>query len=390
MRYRSIRSFSYLLVTVLLAACPPNAGLVRTDAVVPDRPPVISIGSIVDKQRTRDFYHHDATDADPLNAVSSGALTAATVSVQWGSIILIEGSAANPDGVSEFAIEADSFGPYEPPNAWVKYTKVETSGAPDAQGLVPSVLRILGGDGSQTSTSPVAHAGARPVAIVLGCDPMSLVASAKNFHGDQAQLKLTYQPAQLPNPSGSISANPPSIAPGGKSTLSWSTQQASGVDINGATVQASGSMVVSPQATTHYEMTLYGPCLGSPKKTISTTVMVGNQPPPQPQPTSMSGGFQFDTLQGAAFDVTVKVSGQVITPVANALGSSTFSTSVTQTITPDGFPATIPFQATGLKSGVWKVSASSTSTGGTVTCQANAPGHVTLSLAGGNGPQCLP
>jgi plastocyanin len=56
-----------------------------------------------------------------------------------------------------------------------------------------------------------------------------------------------------------FSASPTNIAPGGTSTLTWTTQNAKTVAISGVgTVAANGSTQVSPQQTTTYTLTATG------------------------------------------------------------------------------------------------------------------------------------
>jgi len=71
--------------------------------------------------------------------------------------------------------------------------------------------------------------------------------------------------------SASISASPTSITAGQKTTLSWSTQSATSVTLNGAAVATSGSMSVSPTSTTSYTLVAKN---GSSSKTATTSVSV--------------------------------------------------------------------------------------------------------------------
>jgi Big-like domain-containing protein len=74
-------------------------------------------------------------------------------------------------------------------------------------------------------------------------------------------------------PTGTITANPPSIAAGASSTLSWTTTNATSVSIDqgiGA-VAATGSLTVTPSATTTYTMTVTNSA-GSTTATATVTV----------------------------------------------------------------------------------------------------------------------
>ena len=61
-------------------------------------------------------------------------------------------------------------------------------------------------------------------------------------------------------PTASLSANPDSVTPGQATTLSWRTENANDVSIEGiGKVDPSGSQTVTPQASTTYRLTAKGP-----------------------------------------------------------------------------------------------------------------------------------
>src|SRR5882724_7302456 len=61
-------------------------------------------------------------------------------------------------------------------------------------------------------------------------------------------------------PTASLSANPDSVTPGQPTTLSWRTENANDVSIEGiGKVDPSGSQSVTPQASTTYRLTAKGP-----------------------------------------------------------------------------------------------------------------------------------
>jgi peptidoglycan-associated lipoprotein len=87
-------------------------------------------------------------------------------------------------------------------------------------------------------------------------------------------------PAQ---PKATLSVSPESINRGGSATVTWSTQDATDVNIDGiGAVQPSGSQSVSPTASTTYRLTAQGPG-GSTDATARLTVV--EPPPPPPQQT---------------------------------------------------------------------------------------------------------
>jgi peptidoglycan-associated lipoprotein len=88
-------------------------------------------------------------------------------------------------------------------------------------------------------------------------------------------------PAQ---PKATLSINPESIDRGGTATLTWSTQDATDVNIDGVgNVQPSGSQKVSPNTSTTYRLTATGPG-GSTDATARLTVVA---PPPPPQQSAV-------------------------------------------------------------------------------------------------------
>ena len=85
-----------------------------------------------------------------------------------------------------------------------------------------------------------------------------------------------------PQPKATLSVSPDSIQHGGSAVLTWSTQDATNVNIDGiGDVQSSGSKAVSPGTSTTYRLTAQGPG-GSIDATARLTVVEA----PTPQPTS--------------------------------------------------------------------------------------------------------
>ena len=63
-----------------------------------------------------------------------------------------------------------------------------------------------------------------------------------------------------PQPQATLSVSPDTIQRGGSATLTWSTQNATSVNIDGiGAVQPSGSQAVSPDSSTTYHLTAQGP-----------------------------------------------------------------------------------------------------------------------------------
>jgi peptidoglycan-associated lipoprotein len=67
-------------------------------------------------------------------------------------------------------------------------------------------------------------------------------------------------PPAPPAPTATISANPPAVATGQSATLTWQTQNATDIAIDGlGTVPASGSRTVTPSGSTTYSLNAKGP-----------------------------------------------------------------------------------------------------------------------------------
>src|SRR6185312_14125368 len=95
------------------------------------------------------------------------------------------------------------------------------------------------------------------------------------------------QPAPPPPPppkavSATLSANPTSIEAGQSATLTWSTENATDVALDGNKVDPSGSQTVSPTQTTTYHLTAKG-AAGTQEATAQITVAA---PTPTPTPVA--------------------------------------------------------------------------------------------------------
>jgi peptidoglycan-associated lipoprotein len=105
-------------------------------------------------------------------------------------------------------------------------------------------------------------------------------------------------PATAPAPTASITATPDTINPGGSSTLTWHTTNATDVSIEGlGTVASSGTQTVTPSQTTSYHVVAHGDG-GSADATA--TVTVSAPPPPAAAPV------QESNIDENAFEAAVK------------------------------------------------------------------------------------
>jgi peptidoglycan-associated lipoprotein len=92
-------------------------------------------------------------------------------------------------------------------------------------------------------------------------------------------------PPPPPAPTASIAVNPSSIQQGQSASLTWQTSNATDTSIEGmGAVQPTGSQVVSPSASTNYNLVAKG-AGGTQNATTRLTVT----PPPSPPPPPPSG-----------------------------------------------------------------------------------------------------
>lgn len=89
-------------------------------------------------------------------------------------------------------------------------------------------------------------------------------------------------PPPPPPVTATLSASPSNIQSGQSSTLTWSTQNATDVTLDGRKVDPSGSQSVSPTQTTTYHLTAKG---AGGTQDAPATITVTQPPPPPPTPT---------------------------------------------------------------------------------------------------------
>jgi peptidoglycan-associated lipoprotein len=85
-------------------------------------------------------------------------------------------------------------------------------------------------------------------------------------------------------PTATLSANPASIQRGQSATLTWSTENATDVALDGNKVDPSGSQSVSPAETTTYHLTAKGTG-GTQEAIAQVSVTAPPTPTPTPAPT---------------------------------------------------------------------------------------------------------
>jgi peptidoglycan-associated lipoprotein len=115
--------------------------------------------------------------------------------------------------------------------------------------------------------------------VVLGVLAFLMVASGCK--------KKTVAPPPPPPPKAvvaNLTANPTSIEAGQSATLTWSTENATDVALDGNKVDPSGSQTVSPTQTTTYHLTAKG-AAGTQEATAQVSVTPKATPTPTPAPT---------------------------------------------------------------------------------------------------------
>ena len=123
------------------------------------------------------------------------------------------------------------------------------------------------------------HRKLKSTILVLALATIAMVGGCKKKQVPAAPPAAPPPPA----PKATLSVSPESINRGASATLTWSTQDATDVSIEGiGSVQPSGSKTVSPTTSTTYRLTATGSG-GSVDATARLTVVEPPPPPSQPQ-----------------------------------------------------------------------------------------------------------
>ena len=112
-------------------------------------------------------------------------------------------------------------------------------------------------------------------------------------------------PAKPPEPVCTLTAEPTTVDKGQSVTLSWTSQNATDLDLQPGPgkQQAQGSTSVTPQESTSYTMTVTGPG-GTGNCNARVTVTVPPPPPPPPPPPQVSEEEAFAAnVKDAYFDL---------------------------------------------------------------------------------------
>jgi peptidoglycan-associated lipoprotein len=132
-------------------------------------------------------------------------------------------------------------------------------------------------------------------------------------------------PPPPPAPTASLSASPNNVEKGQQTQLTWRTENATDVSIEGiGPVQPNGSQMVTPEQSTTYKVTAKGPG-GEQSATARVTVNVPAPPPVMEQPVTQTDEQWFaQNVKDVYFDYDSAAirsdAQQAITAAAQALG----------------------------------------------------------------------
>lgn len=180
-------------------------------------------------------------------------------------------------------------------------------------------------------------------ALGVGTHTYSMTATGP---GGSVLCGVTVTVTPNPAPTCTLNANPTTIAPGGSSTLSWTTTNATSIVITQGigTVTANGSTSVSPATSKTYSLTATGP-----GGTVACQQTVVVTPPATPActltatPSSVSAGDASALSWTTTNAVTASIDHGVgtVTPIVSGSTAVSVSSTVTYTMT-----VTSPFGAT--------------------------------------------
>jgi len=132
----------------------------------------------------------------------------------------------------------------------------------------------------------------RKINWIVGLTALLLVLGVSGCGGKKPKPQPQAPPPQPKPVTATLSASPTSIERGQTSTLTWSTENADNVTLQGTKVDPSGTQSVSPTQSTDYHLVATGPG-GTQDATARVTV---TQPPPPPTtpPTTQSDEELFN------------------------------------------------------------------------------------------------
>ena len=144
----------------------------------------------------------------------------------------------------------------------------------------------------------------RSLAVLVGILGVLLLAVACTKKVTAPPPVQQAPPPPPPTPTVTLTAEPSTIDKGQSVTLTWSSQNATDLDLEPGVgkVQASGSSSVTPQDSTTYTLTATGPG-GTQSATARVTVTIPPPPPQAPAPVQITDDELFNqNVKDALFD----------------------------------------------------------------------------------------
>ncbi len=136
------------------------------------------------------------------------------------------------------------------------------------------------------------------VALVLALAAMMFLSACKK---KQVAAPPPPPPPPPAAPTASLSANPTTVEKGQPTTLTWSTENATDVSIEGiGAVQPSGSQSVTPQDSTTYRLVAKGP--GGTQEATARITVTQPPPPPPPPPSASEEELFSQNVKDVFFD----------------------------------------------------------------------------------------
>lgn len=230
----------------------------------------------------------------------TGSLTVARfnhVAILAGSYVLVAGGTGSSGTISSTELYNSATGAFVPGSTMsvprVNHVVALANGKPlllGGVGPAPHATAELYDAASNTfsPTGSMLTARYQATATALQNGKVLVAGGANSVELNSAEL---YTPAGQPpaQPTVTFSATSTQINLGQSATLSWDSTNAESVTINGAAVPVDGTLVVSPTATTTYNLVAQGP---GGTANASVTVVV-NIPPPAPTVTFTASSQQI-------------------------------------------------------------------------------------------------
>jgi hypothetical protein len=159
---------AFIVLTLISAACSKSVTIPPPNQ---DSPPTVTLNAFVVQQPSG--YSGDVDRANVSDSTSVGVTT--------GAQIQISGSARNAGGVKSFTISIRQ--------ANRVVFQATATAAPDATGMVPDLLSILGTDGT-------GGPGNMPMVVTMR-EPVQVVSTALNFNGMAKSITVNYLPVSI-------------------------------------------------------------------------------------------------------------------------------------------------------------------------------------------------